>query len=175
MLRMLFITSSFLSFLILTFLYFTYSKDKIILSPLPEKTYAESYEPTTTPTYTPTPTLTPTPIPPTPTYTPTPLQKSSGQAPSDLEDLFSKYSSEYSVDKDLLKRIAQCESGMRPDASNLGYAGLYQFAEQSWISARSRMGLINDVSLRLNPDEAIKTAAFMISEHKLHIWPNCSK
>src|SRR2546423_32096 len=65
----------------------------------------EIVQPTATPippTATPTPTALPTATPtPQPTITTT----------SDLETLFGKYSSQYSVNEDELKKIANCESG----------------------------------------------------------------
>lgn len=140
-----------------------------ILSPLPEKTYAQVREPTITPTLTHTPT--PTPVPPTPTRIPTPVIVVS----ANLDDLFTKYSNEYSVDKELLKRIAKCESGLNPNSSTSRYAGLYQFSEGLWVSTRTLMGHNSDSNLRFSPQEAIRTAAFMISQNHLGIWPNCSK
>lgn len=146
-----------------------------IQSPLPEKTYANVLDPTNTPSPTPspTPTNTPTPIPPTPTRTPTPTPIII--APQNLEELFTKYSNEYSVDKDLLKRIASCESGLNASASTSRYAGLYQFSESLWVSARTLMGHDSNTALRFNPEESIRTAAFMIGRGRLNIWPNCSK
>ena len=148
-----------------------------VLSPLAETTQAIEKptieKPTNTPTFTPSPTLTPTPtiISPTPTNTQTPIPVI---APSDLEEIFAKFSNEYNIDKELLKRIAKCESGLNANASNLGYAGLYQFSERLWDSTRSLMGLSTEPNLRYNAEEAIKTAAFMISQGHLGIWPNCN-
>jgi hypothetical protein len=118
--------------------------------------------PVPTPTFTPTPTRTPTP-------TPVPILS------NDLETLFGKYSSTYNTDKELLRKIAFCESKFNPNASNGPYAGLYQFTEGSWIVTRRRMGLDTNPTLRLNPEEAIKTAAFKISKDGPHAWPNCRK
>lgn len=147
-------------------------KPTAILSPLTEKTYA--VVPTLTNTPTPTSTLIPTPtptlLPPTSTSTPKPIF-----APADLENLFTKLSNEYSVDKELLKRIANCESGLNPSISTSHYAGLYQFSEALWVSTRNLMGYNSDVGLRFNAEEAIRTAAFMIAQGNLHIWPNCNK
>lgn len=131
--------------------------------------------PTPTPTQTPTPTPTPTPIPiptptPTPTLTPTPIP-----APVSLDDLFTKYSSLYSVAKDLLQKIANCESGFNSNATNGDYKGMFQFASGSWTTNRNNMGADPNTDLRLNAEESIKTAAFMISENKTNAWPNCSR
>jgi len=94
---------------------------------------------------------------------------------ANLDELFTKYSSEYSVDKELMKRIAYCESRLNPAAATSQYAGLYQFSESLWIQTRTLMGLNSDVNLRLNAEESIRTAAFMISQNHLYIWPNCNK
>ncbi len=127
--------------------------------------------PTLTPTPTPTPTLTPTPTPtPLPTTTPTPIT-----APVDLESLFITYSNKYSVDKNLLKKIAACESGFNTNANfrNI-YKGMFQFAASSWESVRTAMNMDPNPDLRTNPEEAIKTAAFMLSVGRKNAWPTCS-
>ena len=124
----------------------------------------------------PTPTLTPTPtVIPTPTAVPSPALAPIIILPKDLEDLFTKYSDEYSVNKELLKRIANCESSLNPNASTSRYAGLFQFAEPIWIQTRTLMGQNPDVNLRFNAEESIRTAAFMVSQGHLGIWPNCGK
>lgn len=151
------------------------------MSPLSENTNAKTLgvvstpnpTPTPSPSNTPTPTL--TPIPPTPTETPTLTTVPIINAPAGLEELFTKYSSEYSVDKELLKRIAHCESGLNPGAATSLYGGLYQFSESLWVSTRTLMGQSSDPSLRFSAEESIRTAAFMISQNHLGIWPNCSK
>jgi len=145
----------------------------VILSPLPNKTYAKTLGIITTPAPTVTPYPTPTPIPPTPTPTPTPTPIII--ASTSLDELFTRYSNEYSVDKELMKRIAYCESRLNPQASTSQYAGLYQFSESLWISTRTLMGQNSDPNLRFNAEEAIRTAAFMISQNHLYIWPNCNK
>lgn len=132
--------------------------------------------PSSTSSPTPTSTLTPTPtLSPTPTVTNTPTPTPIIIAPAELEQLFEKYSQQYSVAKDLLKRIARCESGFNPSAVNRDYGGLYQFTQSLWVSTRQLMGQDSDVNLRFNPEEAIKTASFMISQGHLGIWPICGK
>lgn len=128
------------------------------------------------PTTTPVPTQTLTPIPtntPVPLPTDTPTPQPTLPTVTDVDSLFSKYSTEYSVDKELLKRIARCESGFNNDAENGGYVGMYQFAEQSWQTVRRTMNMDPHPDLRRNAEEAIKTAAFMISRGQQHAWPNC--
>lgn len=148
-----------------------------LISPLPtNKIVRVAYHPTTTPTPTstptPLPTATPTPLPtdtPTPTATPTPIVTS-----GDLETLFSKYAGEQSVDKELLKKIARCESGFNSEASFMDYLGMFQFSPDSWIATRHMMNADPNPDLRKNPEEAIKTAAFKIAHGGQNAWPNCS-
>jgi hypothetical protein len=132
--------------------------------------------PTITPTPTPAPTATPFPtLTPTPTSIPTPTPAPIIILPKDLDDLFTRYSNEYSVDKELLKRIANCESSLNSNATTDKYAGLFQFAEPIWIQTRNLLGLNPDVNLRFSAEESIRTAAFMVSQRHLGIWPNCGK
>lgn len=132
--------------------------------------------PTITPTFTPTPTATPSPtLTPTPTTTLSPTLAPIIILPKDLDELFTKYSSEYGVDKELLKRIANCESNLNPNAGTNRYAGLFQFAEPIWIQTRTLMGQNPDMNLRFNAGESIRTAAFMLSQGHLGIWPNCGE
>jgi hypothetical protein len=137
--------------------------------------------PTTTPspTNTATPTSSPTAKPsvtasPTPLSTPTPTVLKTKVTSTELESYFTKYSDQYKIDKELLKRIAKCESGFNPNAKNLSYLGLYQFSESTWSSQRKRMGLNSDITLRTNAEESIKTAAHMIANGGQNAWPNCS-
>lgn len=114
----------------------------------------------------PTPTKKPTP---TPTLTPTPIPAGA------LEDWFNKYASKESIDRERLKRIAVCESGLNSNARYRDYGGLFQFSTGSWISTRTNMNLQTDPDLRFNPEEAIKTAAFKVATEGIHAWPNCNK
>lgn len=131
--------------------------------------------PTPLPTATPTPTFTPisspTPtLPPTPTLTPVPIV-----SPANLEPLFNQYALHYGVDKELLKRIADCESKFNAGAIGAGgkYVGLYQFGSDIWVRYREEMGLATNPDFRLDANESIKTAAYLISKGKLFLWPNC--
>lgn len=124
------------------------------------------------PTSTPTPTVTPTATPwptstPVPTNTPVPLPQ------SNFESLFDQYSNQYGVSKDQLKKIATCESGINPSSNSGPYAGMFQFAEQTWTSTRSAMGLDTNPELRYSAEEAIKTAAYKISQGGASAWANC--
>lgn len=117
-----------------------------------------------------------TPIPtPTrkPTLSPTPTRvvyKS-----SDFDEWFTKYSQKESIDRNLLRRIAVCESGLNPRAVNGIYGGLFQFSTGTWISNRRAMNMDTNPDLRFNPEEAIGTAAFRIATVGIHAWPNCHK
>jgi soluble lytic murein transglycosylase-like protein len=135
--------------------------------------------------------LTPVPLTPTPTpylapaqkelpyfgqQLPTPLPKPTIKAPVDLELLFTQSADTYHVDKEVLKKIARCESGFNATSNNSGmYLGMFQFGEQTWMSTRAAMGLDTNPELRTNPEEAIKTAAFKISRGGIGAWPNCGK
>lgn len=136
-----------------------------------------SFQPTDTPIPTPIPTNTPTPtLTPTPTEIPTPTPTPIVMGPTELEALFSQYSNKYSIDKNILIKIADCESHFNTNAASPhGYVGLFQFSENLWITTRNRMGENNDPSLRTNPEESIKTASLLISEGRQSVWPQCSK
>src|SRR3989344_3162791 len=136
----------------------TYKDGPKFVSPLGSRSYAKVSFPTPTLTPSPTPTLTPTP---TLEPTPTPIIAS-----SDFESYFTQYSNEYTIDKEFLKRIANCESGLNSNAVYMNYAGLFQFSEQAWMTARNSMGQNNDLGLRFNPQEAIRTAAFLVSRNQ---------
>jgi len=77
------------------------------------------------------------------------------------------------MDKELLKKIALCESGFNSNAGNGDYQGMFQFAASSWIGTRSEMGADTNTDLRNNAQEAIKTAAFKISRGGVNAWPSC--
>lgn len=125
---------------------------------------------TSTPTPSPTPTPTPTKVPlPTaiPTNTPIPLPA------GDYEAYFDQYSNQYGVDKNILKKIAICESGLNPGAVNGPYGGMFQFLAQTWSSTRNEMGLDANPDLRFSAEESIKTAAFKISRGGIGAWGGC--
>jgi hypothetical protein len=50
---------------------------------------------------------------------------------------------------------------------------MFQFLEQTWITARTRMGENTDSSLRKNAEESIKTAAYVIGNGGAHAWSGC--
>ena len=128
------------------------------------------FEPSPRPTLRPTPSPSPTPTP-TPTTSPTPQPVS----PAKIDEYFSLFSSQYQVDIWLLRRMAICESGYNYLAINGVYEGMFQFAPNTWIATRQRMVLDTNPDLRLNPEEAIRTAAFKISQDGTSAWPHCQE
>ncbi len=151
------------------FLLSYHQQNGIIVSPLAKKGFAfptPTPQPTSTPTPTPSPSTTPTPTP-----TPSPIPLSSAE----LDELFTKYANLYSVDRNLLVKIAGCESGFNPNAVNGDYVGLFQFSSSAWINSRALMGQDTSLTLRNDPEESIKTAAFKISRGEQSAWPYCSR
>lgn len=142
-------------------------------SPEPKPTPVPEPSPKPSPRPTPQPVVSPSSIPavetPAPTAVPAPV------APVDLESSFSQAESTYGVSAALLKGIAQCESGMRANAVNGPYLGMFQFLASTWSSNRRAMGADPDPSLRANGHEAIMTAAFKISRDGIGAWPACGK
>lgn len=120
--------------------------------------------------------ITETPIPtptPKPTYTPTPSPKI--LSTSNIEEFFIRYANQYSISRDLLKKIAVCESRLNARATNGIYGGMFQFSSNSWITMRRMMNLPDHPDLRFDPEEAIKTASFKLSIGGVGAWPNCGK
>lgn len=140
------------------------TQNQLIDGPTPTIYLGPPIEPTEVPTFSlvfPVPTAIPTPYPPV-------------VAPVDLEPLFAIYAQMYQIDKEQLKKIARCESGFNANSNNSGmYLGMFQFAASTWISNRTAMGVDPNPDLRLNAEEAIKTAAFMLARGQQRAWPNC--
>lgn len=144
-------------------------------------------KPTSKPTLTPTPTTTSTPSPTpslspvvTSTPSPTPIPTLTTNAVATFTDeqissLYNKYGAEYGVSSDLLRHIAECESGSDPFIINPAgpYVGLYQFGGPAWANYRSQMGLDTNPALRTNAEEAVRTAAFVLKKNEAYIWPKC--
>lgn len=139
--------------------------------PTPTPTIVITATPTITPTLVPTKTPTPT-INPTPTNIPTPTLPP--VTSTQLDEWFTTYSATFSVDRQKLWQIAVCESNLRPHAKNGDYGEMYQFSTGTWKSTRQRMNLDSNPELRFNPEEAIKSAAFLLSTRGHSPWPNCS-
>ncbi len=128
-----------------------------------------------TSTETPSPTLSPTPSPsPKPTITPTPTPIPQPKiTSSEIHSFMERFAGQYGVDVNVLRHIAVCESGFNPIAVNGPYAGLFQFNITAWKNNRSLMGEDLDPNLRFNAEEAIQTAAYLVSKGKRNLWPNC--
>lgn len=129
------------------------------------------------PTFTQTPTVTPTSLV---TATPTPIPPTVipvvSYTSDDLDRWFTQYSNEYGVERELLRKIAACESGFNAKSYNpAGYAGMFQFSAGTWASTRAAMGMDNNADLRFNAEESIRTAAFKISRSGAGAWPTCSR
>jgi hypothetical protein len=141
------------------------------LSAFPSPTHLPTMTATPSPTSIPTPMPTQTPKPTkSPLPTPTPHTVSSQQ----LDEWFTQYSRTYSVDRQRLFSIAVCESNLHPEATNGVYGGLYQFDTRTWISTRKQMNTDTHADLRFHPEEAIKTAAFLLSTRGHSPWKHCS-
>lgn len=97
--------------------------------------------------------------------------------PANLDELFGQAARDYDVEKDLLTKIAACESGFHPTSVNPGgpYLGMFQYLESTWMSTRKEMGLDPNPSLVFDPAEAIKTSAWKIAHGGIDSWPVCSK
>jgi len=143
----------------------------------PTPTPTPTLTPTPTPTSTPTPTPSPTPSPrptPTPTITPTPTPFPQPTYNSEQINAFiERFGSQYGVDPNVLRYVAVCESNFNPAAINGPYAGLYQFSSITWKNNRQLMSEETNTDLRFNAEEAVQTAAFIISIGRGSIWPNC--
>lgn len=94
-------------------------------------------------------------------------------SPQTIDSYFEKYSKDYQVEESLLRKIAVCESGYNTSAENGVYGGMFQFTSLTWISTRQSMGENIDPDLRYNAEEAIKTAAYKISQNGIGSWKNC--
>jgi hypothetical protein len=79
------------------------------------------------------------------------------------------------VSKDLLKKIAYCESGGHPGAQNGKYGGMFQYSVETWLSTRTQMGQDTNPDLRFGAKESIETSAFKIANGGISAWKNCSK
>jgi hypothetical protein len=141
---------------------------------------ANTPTPTPTMTPTPTPTSTPTPTPsPKPTSSPTPSPSPTPTvipvSGTQLDEWFTKYANHYSIDRSKLWNVAVCESGLRANAINGPYGGMFQFSSSTWVSTRREMGMDTNPSLRFDAQESIRTAAFKMSTVGLSPWPSCGK
>lgn len=140
------------------------------VNPTPTPSPTSTPKPTIIPTAT--PSLTPTPVP-TPTQIPEPTSTPDVWSPASMEHWFAQYAGQFGADKNLLERIANCESHFNPNAINGDYVGMFQFSTSTWINYRSQMGMDTNPALRTNPEESIKTGAFLVSKRGSAPWPSC--
>jgi hypothetical protein len=140
---------------------------QITIHPTPTIFYA--------PTQIPTPTFVPPTMTPVPSPTIIPTSAPTQTVTVDLESLFIRFADEYKVDKEFLRKIAHCESGFNPEADAGLYKGMFQFAEQTWVSTRTAMGLDTNPELRTSAEESIRTAAYKIANGGQNAWLNCTK
>lgn len=146
--------------------------DKLAFS-AEEVTYSENNKPDLTEEKIATPSVAPVVfLTPTQTSKPINIKK---LTPEELNLFFTKYSTEFNVDEQMLWQIAWCESKFNSQAVNGPYGGMFQFTPSSWASSRRSMGLDPSSGLRFDPQEAIKTAAFKISREGTRAWPVCGR
>lgn len=135
-------------------------------TPTPKPTILKTATPKPTPTFTatPIPTITPTPVP---TATP------DVWSPPDMEPIFARYAGQYGVDKNILERLANCESHFNPNAKNGDYLGMFQFSTNTWKTNRTQIGADTNPELRTHIEESIRTAAYLVSQRGTSPWPAC--
>jgi len=92
---------------------------------------------------------------------------------SAFESYFDEYSKQYGVDKEVMKKIAYCESGGHPGAANGEYGGMFQYSVSTWEATRRQMGADPNPDLRFGAKEAIETTAFKLSRGGERAWINC--
>lgn len=120
----------------------------------------------------PSPTVSPKPTPretPSPSPVPQPTFSS-----SEIYEFTNRFAGQYGVDPNVIRAIAICESGFKPNAKYIKYVGLFQFDSVTWKNLRIKMGEDHNPDLRANAEEAVQTAAYAISIGKRGIWPNCN-
>ena len=106
---------------------------------------------------------------PTPTLTPKPTPEPS----QNVNGYIDRFSAQYSVDPNLVRAIAICESGFNSSATNNIYVGLFQFGSTTWSNIRKEMGEDPNPYLRFSAKDSVQTAAYSLSKGKGGIWPNC--
>lgn len=144
----------------------------------PETTESPTPKPTAkpSPTESPTPVATETPSPtPEPTETPAPEPTATPDvwAPAEYDSLIAQYAGQYGVDRNILDRLAVCESHFNPNSQNGDYLGIFQFSKGTWQNYRSQMGMDPNPDLRSNAEESIRTAAYVVQQRGTAPWPSC--
>lgn len=108
-----------------------------------------------------------------PTPTPAPTATPDVWPPAEFAGWFNQYAAAFGVDVNILERIANCESHFNPTSESGNYLGMFQFSSSTWQSYRSQMGLDTSPDLRANPEESIKTAAYVVQQKGAAPWPSC--
>lgn len=92
----------------------------------------------------------------------------------EVEMIIEKWAGEYGVSPAIMKKIARCESGFAPNATNGTYGGIFQFSETTWVSTRALMAENTNPELRFDANESAKTAAFKMAKDGFGAWENCA-
>jgi hypothetical protein len=155
----------------------------ISISPKPTSTATPNIPASSTPSHTPSPSASPTVSPsPTPASSPSVSPSATPTATviarityssQEINSFVDKFAGQYGVDANSIRHIALCESGFRADAVNGPYGGLFQFHSNTWLSWRKKMGEDGNADLRFNAEEAVQTAAYVLKNNSVGIWPNC--
>lgn len=103
----------------------------------------------------------------------TPTPSVTKYSSEEIYHLIDSYSGQYGVDANVVRHIAVCESGFNPLSVNGKYAGLFQFDTLTWRTNRQSLHLDSNPALRLDAQEAIRTAVYVISVRGGSAWPNC--
>ena len=113
---------------------------------------------------TPSPTVSQTPEPePETAPAATPAAAPAGSIP----EIIYAAAAEFGVEGGYLLSVAQCESGLDPNAFNpVGYHGLFQFDHQTW-------GATGYADI-YDPVAQARTAARLIAAGEASRWPNCA-
>jgi hypothetical protein len=116
---------------------------------------------------------------PSATLTPTPTKKPKQPIPlpvssMEVNALIERFSAQYSVDPNVMRHLAICESGFNSSAINGAYVGLFQFGTVTWKNLRKEIGEDVNTYLRFSAEESVQTAAYALSQGKRGIWPNCA-
>jgi len=87
---------------------------------------------------------------------------------NEIERLILKYANKYGVDYNRVLRIARCESGLRSDAVNGQYKGIYQQGITWWAARSSRYGRGGESIF--NADANIEVSIAMMAQGGYGHW-----
>jgi soluble lytic murein transglycosylase-like protein len=95
------------------------------------------------------------------------LDGSAGDYSGSITEIIKAAAAEHGVDGDYLVSIAECESGLDPQAYNSsGYHGLFQYDDSTWAAYGS-----GDI---FDPVAQARTTAKLIAAGQSSRWPNCA-